>query len=211
MTPILGGAPPPDAPVAPVNVVSVLHCSTIKSPSIVSQSTPNMNWTRVAHFAFEYLKFPHCALTDPTSYGNQLQFHRYCQQVACRHKFADGLSEHQCLTYLIRGFLPGKSHTVVSLNYMLQPSVTVTGWLDELRERYFPGNMFRRTAESYWLCCNFREVTTLSNLIDVITRSYQMIFSDYGHMVGKVLPYEFSQHLCNNLRLLATAYHSDVA
>jgi cell division septation protein DedD len=65
--------------------------------------------------------------------------------------------------------------------------------------------MFRRTAESYWLRCNFREVTTLSN------RSYQMIFSDYGHMVGKVSPYEFSQHLRNNLRLLATAYHSDVA
>jgi hypothetical protein len=30
-------------------------------------------------------------------------------------------------------------------------------------------------------------------------------------MVGKVSPYEFSQHLCNNLRLVATAYQSDVA
>jgi hypothetical protein len=38
-----------------------------------------------------------------------------------------------------------------------------------------------------------------------------MIFTDYGHMEGKMSPYEFGQHLCNNFRLLSTAYLSDVA
>jgi hypothetical protein len=74
--PILGGVLLPNAPAAPINVVSILHCSTINSPCVVTQSTPNMNWTHIASFAFESTKFPHSALNHPTSYGNQLQFHR---------------------------------------------------------------------------------------------------------------------------------------
>jgi hypothetical protein len=79
MIPILGGVPSPNAPVPPVNVV--LHCSTVKSPCVVTQSNLNMNWTHIAGFAFESTKFPHGALNDPTSYGNQLML---CVSVCSR-------------------------------------------------------------------------------------------------------------------------------
>jgi hypothetical protein len=168
---------------APESATSALHMSTIQALRVQHSSNTSANWFRLAEFAFHDVKFPHSVLRDE-SYSNQMQFHRFCQLVVSRRSFAHGLSERQCLRFLVRDFLPNTTQSIVSTKYLTNDVVTISGWLTELRTRFFPGNTFCRTAESYWLRYDFKQVSNLSQHVEAITRLYQMIFSDYGDMVG---------------------------
>ncbi len=185
---------------------------SLKQTATNSEDCSNLKWVQHANWAYRDLRFP-ASIDRAHSVDSELLFYKWCQNVLQKRNLVMEISERQVIEHVSHPWgsdIPRKEHTQLYLEGT-GTSCTVAGWLEALRELFFPGHNFRRMAESGWVAHRISSTSTLHALVDVIRKYYSIIFLDHDQMPGDMCKHQFAQTLCDKYRHFVCKCESPLA
>ena len=158
------------------------------------------SWFRTAEYVFGSIKMPDIARSG--SAPKQLAWHRYASDVLHARQNCSNLSERQVIQHLSNSITRQSSLYAVSQDARSRSDMTVSMWLDIVRDFYFTSGQFRYHVESSWQQYDITDAKDFNDLIHHIRTYWQLIFLDYFGLDGKQSKIEFACHLFSKLQYL---------
>lgn len=164
----------------------------------------NSKWFSTAEYHFAHVKFPHKVIASADTEA-ELKFHTFCKELLKQRVSCPSLSEMQVITHVSKQFYCGSPVHRITEHCRTVEKCTVTMWLTQIRDHFFPGQGFRLQIEQSWRSYRIAAATTFQSVVEDIRLYYQLLFCDFKQMHGFMTEYEFAHFLLDKLRHLVTA------
>ena len=186
---------------AVITKVSTILPTQSSFPSFEPNFTPDpaAQWFQMARYAFSSINMPNFSALGSGAFS-ELQWHTFQCDVLHARLQSIRLSEGQVIQHLLSLFSRTDPHSSLARESSQTPNITVSQWLDIIRDFYFTSNQFRMNIERAWKNWDASSSKDFNDLSHHIKTYYRLIFVDYSNMASRLGVFDFAWLLFSKLQ-----------